>query len=207
MKKKFHGPSGDKQSFWTTLPGILTAIAAVITAVGGLLVALHTAGLIGAGSTPAPAPVANSVPNVVAQPTLSGPPADVGTTSAGCFEQYFQGIAGDRIYPVETGAQDLELIRPDQSIAEPIGIRFTDFGQTIGAIKFQYFASNQVFKLFSVVDAGCAAIQDYSNVTRGGVQNILQNFDTLQMRLGNANYQLRLEYDGSLTVVFRKLAP
>ncbi len=206
MKKKINRTSGDKPSFWTTLPGILTAIAAVITAVGGLLAALHTAGLIGA-ATPAPAVVANPVPNVAAQPSLSAPPADVGTTSAGCFAQYFQGIAGDRIYPVETGAQDLQLIRPDQSIAEPIGIRFTDFGQTIGAIKFQYFASNQVFKVFSVVDAGCAAVQDYSNATRGGAQNMLQNFDTLQMRLGNANYQLRLEYDGSLTVVFRKLAP
>jgi hypothetical protein len=31
----------NKPSFWTTLPGILTGVAALITAVGGLLVAVH----------------------------------------------------------------------------------------------------------------------------------------------------------------------
>ena len=33
--------SEDKKSFWTTLPGILTGFAAVISAVTGLVVALH----------------------------------------------------------------------------------------------------------------------------------------------------------------------
>jgi len=34
------GGNNDKKSFWNTLPGILTAIAAIITAIGGLLVIL-----------------------------------------------------------------------------------------------------------------------------------------------------------------------
>jgi hypothetical protein len=29
-------------SFWTTIPGVITAVATLITAVGGLLIALHT---------------------------------------------------------------------------------------------------------------------------------------------------------------------
>jgi hypothetical protein len=36
----------DKKSFWTSVPGILTAIAALISSIGGLLVALHSIGVL-----------------------------------------------------------------------------------------------------------------------------------------------------------------
>jgi len=51
-----------KRSFWSTVPGILTGLAAVITAVGGLLLALSQAGLLGGttgGSGSGPGPVAD----------------------------------------------------------------------------------------------------------------------------------------------------
>jgi hypothetical protein len=37
---------GEKKSFWATLPGILTGLAMLISAIGGLIVALHTTGVI-----------------------------------------------------------------------------------------------------------------------------------------------------------------
>ena len=37
----------DTKSFWATLPGILTGIASVITAIGGLVVILHQTNLFG----------------------------------------------------------------------------------------------------------------------------------------------------------------
>jgi hypothetical protein len=37
----------DTKSFWATLPGILTGIAGVITAIGGLLLILHQVNLFG----------------------------------------------------------------------------------------------------------------------------------------------------------------
>ncbi|MFH1216470.1 MAG: hypothetical protein V1706_08210 [Pseudomonadota bacterium] len=37
----------DKKSFWATLPGILTGIAAVITATGGIIAILYQVGVIG----------------------------------------------------------------------------------------------------------------------------------------------------------------
>lgn len=40
-------PSGQKQSFWTTLPGILTATSTLIASIGGLIGALFAAGIIG----------------------------------------------------------------------------------------------------------------------------------------------------------------
>jgi hypothetical protein len=36
----------DKKSFWSTLPGVITAIAALITAIGGILLTLHQIGTV-----------------------------------------------------------------------------------------------------------------------------------------------------------------
>ncbi len=45
--------SDKKQSFWTTLPGILTGIAALLTALTGLLVIAYPHGFTGAKENPA----------------------------------------------------------------------------------------------------------------------------------------------------------
>ncbi len=37
----------DKKSFWVTLPGILTGIAAIITATGGIIATLYQVGVVG----------------------------------------------------------------------------------------------------------------------------------------------------------------
>jgi hypothetical protein len=42
-----------RQSFWTTLPGFLTGIAAILTAVTGLLVVMYPHGFAGGKDTPA----------------------------------------------------------------------------------------------------------------------------------------------------------
>jgi hypothetical protein len=45
------GEESKPAGWWQTLPGILTAIAAAITAIAGLIAALHQAGLIGRSQT------------------------------------------------------------------------------------------------------------------------------------------------------------
>jgi hypothetical protein len=67
---------GKGPSFWTTLPGILTAVAALITAVTGLLVALGQAGLLGGGTT-------NDNPDAAASTSSESPPAASVTTVQG----------------------------------------------------------------------------------------------------------------------------
>lgn len=64
------------KSFWTTLPGILTGIAAVLTAVGGVLLALHTTGyftenvsLPSSSPTPALTPIYSPIPTPSPTPT------------------------------------------------------------------------------------------------------------------------------------------
>ncbi len=66
-------------SWWSTLPGVLTGIAAVVTAVSGLLVAAHQAGLLGGRWASAPAPPALGGaapgPRPVVQPSIDRTPA------------------------------------------------------------------------------------------------------------------------------------
>jgi hypothetical protein len=55
----------NEKSFWATLPGMLTGCAAVITAIGGLIAVLVTAGIIKSG------PSATSAPPVTETPPIS----------------------------------------------------------------------------------------------------------------------------------------
>ena len=52
-----------KSSWWQTLPGVLTAIAAAATAIAGLVGGLHSAGLLGGGDVkPKPVPTVQTTP-------------------------------------------------------------------------------------------------------------------------------------------------
>ena len=74
--------SVEKKSFWTTLPGIVTALATLITAIAGLVAALNsTIGLFPAKVTPSPFPptyTASSI--VIATETLTPVPPPTFTT-------------------------------------------------------------------------------------------------------------------------------
>jgi len=73
--------SDNKKGFWQTVPGIFTGIAALITALAGLLIAAHQIGFLDdtAEETPAPTEIP-STPTTVALPTetqltpVPGPP-------------------------------------------------------------------------------------------------------------------------------------
>jgi hypothetical protein len=57
----------ESRSFWTTLPGILTGLAALLTAVGGL----YATGVIGRSPAPTPTATATTAPTMSAAPTPS----------------------------------------------------------------------------------------------------------------------------------------
>lgn len=66
-------------SWWQTLPGILTALAAIITALSGFVALLFQHGVLGAKSGPKAEAAAQIVPNVAASPVAvkPGPAASV----------------------------------------------------------------------------------------------------------------------------------
>ena len=70
-------PEFGSRGWWQTLPGLLTAGAAVITAFGGLLVAIHQSGFFDRSSQPPALTQSTSHPNEAKGATASVTAGDV----------------------------------------------------------------------------------------------------------------------------------
>ena len=141
--------------------------------------------------TPAvPTGIPTSIPAVdssTAMPT----PQPTAILSGDCFAQYFSGIPSDRVRTIEMGTIAFEVLRPDQPKNGVIGIKFTEFNRPIGAMKFHFIPDSSIFRIEAVVGASCEVIENYANEGRGGDKRVLQNWDTLQVQLGDHKYAVR----------------
>lgn len=137
--------------FMSTVPGILTAFAAVVTAAGGIYLGVHNAPA--SGGTPVPQPVSTMVINLKADggspPVASGSVDDgamrlddaKATSSSDPVERLVnQCLAGDDdacLQVLETLAQDCSdgdgPSCDDLYEISPIGSAYEDFGATCGA--------------------------------------------------------------------------
>lgn len=115
-----------------------------------------------------------------------------------CFEEYFGQIPEDRVSKLEVGIQDKDLISTSQAKDHPIGILFLQNRDPLGGIIFNYFPGSKIFKIASIVDRSCRSVETFSNSSRGGDKKVLQNWDTVEMALGERSYFLRLGYDGGV---------
>jgi len=70
-----------KQNFWTTLPGVLTGIAAILTAVTGLLVILYPHGFAGSKENPTTA-IGATTDAMGTTPAATGASSSPSTSSA-----------------------------------------------------------------------------------------------------------------------------
>jgi hypothetical protein len=189
-------------AFWSSLPGILTGVAAVIAAVG-TLAALFIGG--DGGESPAPgAPVATEPTSALG----SGDEASAsGSGDEACFGQYFKGIPGDRVGTVEAGAQAYDVITESQTKMGTIGMTFTSNGRPIGAIRFAFFPENRLFKIESIVDARCRAIEDYESRT-GGDKHVWEDSSAVRIRLDGRFYDLTANGAGSvIRIAFVPVVP
>lgn len=136
--------------------------------------------------------------------TSGAPSAD----AEGCLQELFRSIPKDRIGHVEAGTKDHQLIGPHQPKDQPIGIVFAENSKPLGALRFQFVSGSHFFKIDSVIDARCQPVEDYRNATRGGDKHVLQNWDDLQIRFGNAEYSVTLEYgQGIVDTDFIRITP
>ena len=119
-----------------------------------------------------------------------------------CFEKFFEGIPEDRVKTMEAGAKDIILIGPNQSKDEAIAINFTENRKPIGAIKFEFFFNEDMFKVETVVDSKCQEIKRD--------QDILYSWDTLEIRFEDHTYALTLRYEdyaGTIVADFVRVSP
>ena len=200
----------DKKFFWTTLPGILTGIAAVITAIAALIGGLFTAGVFDSATTNGgvagtPVPTSTAVKGSPT-PERTSPATVVGDD---CFEQFFNEfpeVPEDRKATVEEGANNFDVTGPPQPADEPVGIVFTDLNVPIGAIKIQFFPNGGLFKVLAVVNSRCEGIEDYESQS-GSDKNVVKNFSRLKIRFGDDFYELRLQGNADIDINFVRVAP
>ncbi|MEX2223657.1 MAG: hypothetical protein WEG40_17855 [Candidatus Rokuibacteriota bacterium] len=108
------------QKWWQTVPGILTAIAATITAVTGLIVALQQAGVFQSQTNPS-APV-----------RVSKPPAGAGTVpgastapAGGQSTEYPRALAAGTEVRLGSAAYRILAAQLDRRNVEELTLRFT----------------------------------------------------------------------------------
>src|SRR5215216_5160040 len=127
--------NADKVSFWATLPGILTGIAAIITAIGGLTVVLYNIGLFDNKPEP-PSIKDNSTSN------KNGATSNTSNKPSDCFEEFFSDTSNDRVSILEAGAIDVQIVGPHQSKDDVAGVKFMESNQPVGAMKLRFFTNN-----------------------------------------------------------------
>jgi hypothetical protein len=170
-------------AFWSSLPGVLTGVAGVLAAAATL------GALFVGGDDDAP----SGVP-AAAGPEVSSVPGPAALDD--CFSEYFEGIPAGRLGTVEAGAYD-DVLEANEPKAGPLGMTFTDFGQPIGGMRFAFFPENSFFKIESVVDASCNAVEDYENPL-GGDKHNWQDSQVVRIRLGDRFYDATAAGGGSI---------
>jgi hypothetical protein len=145
-----------------------------------------------------------------ARPAPTGESAqEVQEAGADCFTQFFEGIPADRVITLESGIQDVDLVGQLESKDVPIGLRFTENRQPVGALTFDFFSDGDIFKISDVIDGSCQPVDGLAVEGRPGETNVLQNWDTLEMQLGETTYAVRLGYDAGVisALYFSRIVP
>lgn len=124
-----------------------------------------------------------------ASPAPTSPPT--GTPPSGCFAEHFASLPPDRVSRLEDGADDIDVIVASQPKEQPFGVVLTKLDQPIGAVTARFFRASGIFRVLSVVDAECRAVEDFST-SDSPDKHVVQNWNGLRMRLGAASYLLTL---------------
>jgi hypothetical protein len=143
--------------------------------------------------------IAIAGPIQFSQASPGAPPAD-STTESGSA-----AVTGGRTVTLEDGTRERDIVAIDEPKELPVRITFTQDGRPIGALTLLPFPEDGLFKVQDVVDARSRPVAEYSNSSRGGPKNVLQNWDTLHLRLEERLYQLRVGGFDAVSVNFEQV--
>jgi hypothetical protein len=191
-------------SFWQTVPGILTAIAAVLTAVAALVGVLASNGLIGSrAKAPGAAAPAASSDNASAGTTISArgtpdePRAAAGAStpvasgsSQDCVVNYVRQWPDVSVVSMQVGSRDIRF-----PLSRTMAIRLQDDDSLLGVMVVNPRPDGS-FKVLAIRDPYCQAAGYFGN-TSGGSAEYLQNWDTISGIIGKSTYEIRLGQTGN----------
>lgn len=123
------------------------------------------------------------------------------TFSDACFEAYFSEVRDARVGPLENGATAHTVLGRGQSKREMAGLHFTDFGRSVGGMKYLVFPENELFRIVSVVNGECEELVEFAGRS-------LSSADRITLPLTDREYVLDLVYDGATVVAsFGQVSP
>ena len=110
----------EQNSFFETVPGIITAVGGLVTAIGSLLISLNTVGLLGNNEPavkPSPESVVKPPPEPVVKPPVKAQKLD--DLADRIFYERHPELRGRKILPGETAlAQEWNRIRWCEAIVD-----------------------------------------------------------------------------------------
>jgi hypothetical protein len=166
------------RAFWTSLPGVLTGVAAVVGAVATLV------GVFGGGDdsqSPGTAPTA-------ARATASAGVASSGDGS--CLNRFLSEVPADRRARVEVGAEYATVIPAHRRLPGRLGVILLRAGRPLGAVRALYEPHGYLFPLEAVVDAGCRPAP-HEDPERGD-PDVIQGGRNTRITLGGRQYDFSL---------------
>ncbi len=105
-----------------------------------------------------------------------------------CPDDLASKLSAERIATVESGANAQIIAGPLASKTDTFGLRFTDGGETIGAMTLTFFPASALFKVQSFVDADCETAQVLSLEPGVGALGAIRNWGTVRTDLGGNSY-------------------
>jgi hypothetical protein len=177
-KIAWHG--AEVSSIGAGLPLIVVGIAAIAIAGGGA---------IGGGSDGGDGAGASAADRTTTTTTAAAAPL-------GCPSELAKSLPSGRIRDVETGADAQIVFGPADSHVAPFGLRFTEGGETIGAMTVRFFPESDLFKVVGFVDARCRPSR--VEFVDGGQTDALRNGSNYRLPdLQGHVYVLNLTENGS----------
>ena len=143
-----------------------------------------------------PSPAAPGAPGTTSLARLT---TEGGEPVPECLAAVVAAVPAERMATVEVGMRDLDVVSSPQPLDLPVALLLTENGSPVGAVRLRLYRgtdqSSDLFKVEAAVDASCqpAALH---NTSRGGDPRTLTNWDTLRLRLGAADYHLRIGTGG-----------
>jgi hypothetical protein len=168
------------RAFWTSLPGVLTGVAAVIGAVAAL-------GVFGGGGDGSSTTTASGTQSTAAASSGDG----------SCLDRLLANIPTDRRARLEVGAEYQTIVPAHRRLDGPLGVVLLRAGNPIGGVRTHYDPkAGYVFPLESVVDARCRSAPHED--PEGGDPEVLQGGRITRITLDGRQYDLSLGASDSI---------